>query len=492
MYEPKLSRESAVPQEFTEYLSQVCQQIRWKKAHPSVRRELSGHMEDQMAEYCSAGIPPEEAVSKTIKEMGDPIQVGTGLDRSYRPKTDKGLLLAVGLLLVAGWLVQSVYYQSVDEIISPVSLLISIALGFCGMLAAIRVDYTVLAVSRKTGMIGYTLYNVLIFMLPIMYRFGGHSFFSFSLFSCAVHLFLLFPLAYCGVVYSFRGKGLSGFLFCGAMAAVSLFLMLTASFSAPALVLIPSLAVLIMAVKLDWFGFDAKREKVSAYLLMFIPLTVIFCVFLAMGWRPVSIIMDPSIAPRGKGYIYIAIRSVLGSSQWIGPTDVVVTPWGEQPIEQILPHNPDLLLTWTIVRLGWWTLCVIIPLALFVCLKGIHILRKQSGALGKMVSCAVVFTFAVQFLCFIQANLGLVFMVPYPFPFLQGNRSIVVNLILLGFLLSVGQRWGLDEAAPALVNDSAGRRTKPVTVSAQRYGKEIDISLKIFLPNVRENHTDHQ
>ena len=51
------------PKEFAVYLERICGQIRWKKAHPSIRRELSGHMEDQMAEYISAGIPPEEAAA---------------------------------------------------------------------------------------------------------------------------------------------------------------------------------------------------------------------------------------------------------------------------------------------------------------------------------------------------------------------------------------------------------------------------------------------
>ena len=98
---------NSIPPEFTDYLSQVCRQIRWKKAHPSIQQELSDHMKDQMDEYISRGIPSHEAVQKTVQEMGDPVQIGMQLDRTYRPKIDKGILLLAGLLLIMGFFMQT-------------------------------------------------------------------------------------------------------------------------------------------------------------------------------------------------------------------------------------------------------------------------------------------------------------------------------------------------------------------------------------------------
>ncbi len=468
------------PKEFAVYLERICGQIRWKKAHPSIRRELCGHMEDQMAEYVSAGIPPEEAARKAVQEMGDPVEVGTRLDRSYRPKVDKGLLLAAGLLMLAGWLLQSVLYQS---FMPRINLLIAMVLGIVAMLAAVKVDYTVFAMNRRMGMIVYFLYNTIIFIFPIFYRYG-HNSFCYLMFSAAVHLFLLFPLVLCGVIYSFRNQGFSGFLLCGAMAAFSLFLMLMVRGSATLVVLIPSLAVMVMALKMDWFGPFSKGKRAAAYACMFVPLGVFFLPLLANGGvqRFLSVILNPSIDGLNRGYIYIAIRSILKSSQWIGPIDSAVTPWGVFPLEELLRWNPDQLLTWTVARLGWWTLCVIVPLALLICLKGFHICQRQSGELGKMISCTVVVTLAAQFLCFLQANLGIVYMIPYPFPFLQGNRSIIVNLLLLGFLLSVGQRKGLDEPAPDKNSSDFLYVKQPLAFSVRRSGQEIDVSLKLRLP----------
>ncbi len=465
------------PKEFAVYLERICGQIRWKKAHPSIRRELSGHMEDQMAEYISVGIPPEEAARKTVQEMGDPVEVGTRLDHSYRPKVDKGLLLAAGLLLLAGWFLQSVFSMP------RITLLAATVLGISAMLAAMKVDYTIFAMSRRTGMTAYFLYNAVIFIFPVFYRYDHQSSY-YLIFSVAVHLFLLFPLVLCGVMYSFRNQGFSGFLLCGAMAAFSLFLMLMVRGSATLVVLISSLAVMVMALKMEWFGPFSKGKRAAAYVCMFVPLGVFFLVLLANGkvHRLLSIILNPSIDDRNRGYIYIVFRSVLKSSQWIGPIDSVATPWGNFPLEELLRWNPDWILIWTVARLGWWTLCVIVPLALLICLKGFHICQRQSGELGKMISCAVVVTLAAQFLCFLQANLGIVYMIPYPFPFLQGNRSIIVNLLLLGFLLSVGQRKGLDEPAPDKNSSDFLYVKQPLAFSVRRSGQEIDVSLKLRLP----------
>lgn len=487
MSEPKPSKENTVPQEFAEYLEQVCQQIRWKKAHPSIRRELSNHMEDQMGEYLSVGIPPEEAARKTVKEMGDPVQIGTQFDRSYRPKVDKGILLATGLLLVIGYIIQSFFYlQSPVLSLSRWDMPAAVVIGVCGMLAAVKIDYTALAMNRKTSIVVYTIYNAVIFILPLLYRFIAQNSSYYLLFSAAIHLSLLFPLVFCGIVYSFRGWGFPGFLVCGAMATVSLFLMLLNRFTATLITIIPTLAVMVMAVKLDWFGFFSKMKKSAAYVCIFAPVTIFVCtILIRYAGRIFAVIINPSIDARDKGYIYIVIRSVLKSSKWIGRVDLAATPFGDLPLNEILPHDPDLLLTWTIATLGWWTLFIIIPLALLICLKGLHICLRQSGSLGKMVSCAAVFTLAAQFACFIQANLGIVFIVPFPFPFLQGNRSIIVNLILLGFLLSVGQRKGLDE--PSSSQEDLFDKKSPVSLSVKRTGQEIDVSLKVRLPDTQKD-----
>ena len=68
------------------YLDIVCEQIRYEKAHIIIKKELEEHITDQTDAFIAKGMEQETAIKKAIKEMGDPILVGTELDRVYRPK----------------------------------------------------------------------------------------------------------------------------------------------------------------------------------------------------------------------------------------------------------------------------------------------------------------------------------------------------------------------------------------------------------------------
>lgn len=478
---------NSIPPEFTDYLSQVCRQIRWKKAHPSIQRELSDHMKDQMDEYISRGILSHEAVQKTVQEMGDPVQIGTQLDRTYRPKIDKGILLLAGLLLIMGFFMQTVFYVQRSISCPWPKIATAVIIGVCGMLAVIRIDYTVLAVNRITSGILYLAYNLVILLFPITHRlFSAYGFTNSVNYLFAVfgqYLFLLFPLVFCGLIYSFRNQGLSGFLICGGMAAASLFLMVMNSRSFGLIIAIPCLAVLSLALKLNWFGISPGK-KTAAYALMFGPAAIFCCAFAVLARNRIYFWIHPSADPRNQGYFTLAVRSALASSKWIGHAEPLSLPIRQEqfPLDKILIHTPDLLLTWMIAVLGWWILCVVLPPALLLCWKGIQICRKQSNLLGKMVSFTVVFTLAVQFFFFLLTNLTGFSFGPFPFPFLQGNGSIIVNFILLGFLLSAEQRKGLDEKSIYQTDLKF-----PVNVSVQRSSREVDISFKLRLPDFKRN-----
>lgn len=82
----------------SEYLEAVTSQMRYKSARGMVEKELRAHIEDQADKYMEFGIPKEEAYKKAVAQMGDPIQVGTDMDRLHRPDIDKRALFLICLL----------------------------------------------------------------------------------------------------------------------------------------------------------------------------------------------------------------------------------------------------------------------------------------------------------------------------------------------------------------------------------------------------------
>jgi len=85
------------------YLEAVQGQIRWKRARPLLVRELERHLEDQRDDFLKEGKAPDEAERLAVEDMGDPVTVGTELDRIHRPRPQWGLLgLTIALAAIGG------------------------------------------------------------------------------------------------------------------------------------------------------------------------------------------------------------------------------------------------------------------------------------------------------------------------------------------------------------------------------------------------------
>ena len=98
-----------------EYLSTVGEQIRWKAARPVVLRELHDHMEDQYEAAIEHGSCENEAKEETLKQMGNPVEIGRSLDLVHRPQSVKAVtFMLLGLLIVDLCIWLFVFYDSDD------------------------------------------------------------------------------------------------------------------------------------------------------------------------------------------------------------------------------------------------------------------------------------------------------------------------------------------------------------------------------------------
>ena len=89
-----------------EYLQKIGEQIRFEKAREGVKAELEWHIEDQKEEFLCAGMTEAEAEKAAVREMGDPVAVGTELDRIHRPRMAWNCIILIGVLYLAGLLLQ--------------------------------------------------------------------------------------------------------------------------------------------------------------------------------------------------------------------------------------------------------------------------------------------------------------------------------------------------------------------------------------------------
>jgi len=188
----------------SEYVDQVCNQIRWKKARARVADELTAHIADSRDAYISQGIDEKTATTKAIADTGDASALGTGLDRVHRPRPQWGMFAAVAGFLVLG-LLSNIFLLDVrmlSDIFAYDFGLTSVrlawmAVGIVLMFAAYFVDFSIFG---KYPWAVFVSMLVLVVLVNIMFTVGIHTPF----------IGLILPLALTIFIFKMKGNGMLG------------------------------------------------------------------------------------------------------------------------------------------------------------------------------------------------------------------------------------------------------------------------------------------
>lgn len=88
-----------------EFLKVVSNQIRYKKAIPDITKELKDHIRDRMEDFIEGGMDDDSAILKAVKVMGDPVEIGKGLNKFHRPYLGRLLKLTNYLIILLSLIV---------------------------------------------------------------------------------------------------------------------------------------------------------------------------------------------------------------------------------------------------------------------------------------------------------------------------------------------------------------------------------------------------
>lgn len=434
-----------MPQSKQEYLSSVCAQVRWKQAHGAIRRELADHLEDQAAAFEAEGMGPEAAMERAVQEMGDPEEVGLGLDASYRPREVQGIALPLAILVLLGIICRVfVTHTPVD-----VKYLAAIALGGGCAVALYNLNLYRLARYAPAAMLGIfaaMVSAVLFFTRPYsswIPFYGGYVYY----YSC------LLPALFAALIYNQRGRGMKGLLLCGAVAAAHCFVIFRGFYQHNLLGLVTSLLILLtIAILLGTFGGGKARQLITVYGGTGLAFLIIARAA-PYRWQRVMAAVNPGIEPHGAGFIGSVVRQAVAGAQLIGPGVPVSSPYFDSSryvaYENTLFNSSvtvrnNYLLTIILDRFGWLpALLVLCALACFLFL-GFRRALRLSSALGRLLSCGIMAGFAAQVFAYALTNFGVVIGSPLPLPFISyGNTALVVNMAMAGLLLSLLRTDGL-------------------------------------------------
>ncbi|MDL2236639.1 permease prefix domain 1-containing protein [Christensenellaceae bacterium OttesenSCG-928-K19] len=441
---------------FDEYIEDTCAQVRCKKAHGDIRRELAAHMDDQKQACMVAGMEEKEAKAEAIRQMGDPVIVGGQLDRTHRPKPNGKLVFAAILMVLAAALVQAFIIKSASY---PLYLCIGIALCF----AFYIFDYTLF--SRYT----WVFYALGIGMLLIL--------FVWSFFGNAIMLngryyipfvgnsaCLLFLPVYCGLLYNMKGKRYFGLLLSFGLMLPPVFFVLIIPHFTMALILGVSCLVLLLALAAKgWFN----TSPAGSVLLILLPIALLVVLYIISNPLILRRLMVIFTDKTGAGYLPSEFQVLLSGAQPLGESTAWATPpafvnypefWSVENMPDL--QSADFALLSVIVNHGiLWGVALCAVIGAFVGFL-FYVARKQKNYFARLIAHGVALTFCIQGVIFVLANTVLpATLTSYPMLFASGT-TIVANMILLGIFLSACKWNGVASEASLFHSREGSKREK--------------------------------
>jgi len=425
------------------YVKSVCQQIRWKKAHARISEEMLNHVTDARDAYIKQGHDEPTATQKAITHTGDAIEIGTQLDRIHRPKPQWDMFMWVAGFLLLGVLLSYILFPGMDfSYGGPLFRLVWLVIGAAFMATAYFLDFSILGKHPRLCFIALFL-----FIMGLLFFTASHDaeWVSFPYLG-VVHfryVTLLFPVILVPVIYNARNKGFTGLISC--LLVYSLLFLISAmapgSWMSGFVHFVPvGFMLLVLAAARGWFG----MRKLWATLGIVVPHVALFSFWISLmvqfsGGRNLLLdLINPHRVPDTRGFLPLQVRRLLNNATLLGegtPDYLSDWFWPMRDMPQTL-YN-DYLLATVVFRFGWLAYAAIICAIVFFIVMAIKRCFKQKSSLGFFVSIAVILTFTMQVLTYTVTNFGFSIM-HSSLPFLSSsNASIVVNMALVGLMLSV-------------------------------------------------------
>ena len=404
-----------------EYLNNLLDQIRCKKAHAAIREELESHISDQIEDNMKAGMTREEAEKAAVCDMGDPVTTGISLDQIHRPKMARQMIVLMAVIMFAGVLIHWMMG-------APLACMQTIS-GFCLMFFICHLDYTRIAAIAKVIAAGIILVGIYALFFGV--RFGGNIFvasllwFRISMFS----FLMLYVPVYGAILYSYYGEGYKGLVKAALWAVPPLFIALMMSSLTLFLILsVCMVSLLVLAVVKKWFQVKQKRVVIGAAILV---LAITGILQIANAPYQMDRIRNFLAGDVESNYVTKVLKNCFSGSILIGK--------GVEELKTTLPdYNNSFILAYLTGTYGYIICAAVCAVLVLLIVAIFSIVFRQKNQLGMMMgfgSGMILFTnIAINLL----ENFGILPTSQTFLPFFsKGGSCMYVCYILMGVILSV-------------------------------------------------------
>lgn len=404
----------------SEYLAEIKSYIVWKRAKEIAVKELEDHIEDQCEALIEEGYSPNDALQKSISEIGDAKQIGEALNRAHRPKTNWMLIEVVTCFVIVG-LLFDLQYAFLNH--TPLKMT---AVGIGCMMAFVLywVDYTVLI--RFPRILFWTLTAI----TGLCFVYEARNGFAVIGYSYTFYLLLLFPIVFIGVAYQLKNSHSSlkllTLLFYVSIPLFGAFLIA----SLPALTLLSAVIcfLFLYAFRKKWFCLDKLNLLgVLCFGIFFVMSLWYLNMLTNFGSAFTNVFQDTD-------FFISFLCGILKNTSMFGAYHGAPLNSSE---DKLLLDYP---LVFVCAKTGLWVLFVLVIAFAFFLYLLYRVTKKQNTEIGKMMAMMILIVISVQFLFSVFNSFGVFHSISFCFPFVaSGGMFTIYNFILVGIVLSVSR-----------------------------------------------------
>ena len=439
-----------------EYLTEIKNQIRDKKAREFASDELKAHIEDRAEGLQKKGMDHDSAVLQAVKEMGDPVSVGVDLDRIHRPRLEWKFLLYVIYISILSVGVLGVLFAAMprESVIGKqfaegllLKHTIGVLFGLVMMIIVYRLDYTILAgKSRLIAAVLLISLAVLVFIFGVSIN-GAKRYICILGIVFQTHaLYLLYLPMFAGILYDYRNKGAGALfkIFLWMIAPAFLQSLYDAGWMPFVIFMLFSESILFMiALNKNWYRVNKRKVFIGMGIGYIAVITYFFGSMTAdyqkariQAWLSHWGLNFGSID--GNEFKYIdynttCLDNIFLRSNFIGKSDSAI-----EAVQLTPEASVDYILASIAATCGKLTVAVIMISLIILAVYVFRISVKQKNSLGSIVGCSCGIVIAVQAVSNIFIVFGLLPLTETTLPFFSlGITNIVVDYSFLGLVLSI-------------------------------------------------------
>lgn len=448
--------------EYKEYMDTLREQIRDKHARELVSQEISGHIEEQAWYYEMEGMSREAARNEAVRQMGDPVETGSELNKIHRPVFPwKMLILAVGLTLASivmqwvivsqldngvnemqQWITFSQIHADANQIQQLLGILFANGIGFAIIFLILYSDYTVLVRNIRFFYGGHLL------LLTFCGLLGCRVISYETAFVISYDSFFLLPVLFAGLIYQNRNQGVRGILksVFSIVIPYAVLILLFGIFDGYQVVSGAALAenlliLFLMLVFAAGRGIFGREKKKHVFFVAGTGAAAVLCVigFLMTGdglpryWSDRLLAALPG-AGTEHDYLSGSIREAFAGLTLTGTESFVPGTVNHGSYEGIYLLGNMFSYFGIIVGAA-----VLVALILFL-FYAFRVSLRQSNRMGFLIGTACCSGILVRLLAYLGINFGYALWYTTSIPFLGYDlMNIVMNSIYVGLIFSVAR-----------------------------------------------------